>query len=97
MIFRDSRRSTKETFNVIVDKLDLIKDLQSMIAEIPQLVQLVVNRVYSAAIKEAAKAKRQEDSKWVIGSVSSVPRHVSVTGSFEGASINATLDIDLQS
>ncbi|SRR5712692_3353376 len=91
VIFSDSNKPTAETFNVIVDRLDLIKDVQTMITEIPQLCQLIINKNYSEATKEYLKAQRGEDFRRLVKGISSALKHVTITASTAGASISATL------
>jgi hypothetical protein len=91
VIFSNSSKPTAGTFNVIVDRIDLIKDVQSMITEIPQLCQLIIDKNYSKATKECLKAQREEDFKRLVKGISSALKHVTITASMAGASINANL------
>jgi hypothetical protein len=91
IIFSDSNKPTAGTFNVVVDRLDLIKDVQTMITEIPQLCQLIINKNYSDAAKEYLKAQRREDFKRLVKGISSALERVTVTASTAGATISATL------
>lgn len=91
IVFSESQKPTADSFNIVVDKLNLIKDIQAIVTEIPQLCQLIVNKEYSMATKEYVNAKRKEDFKRLVGGLSAALKHITVTASMAGTSISATL------
>lgn len=92
IIFSNYRDPTRgNAFNVIVDRLNLVKDLPKMMTEIPLICQLITEGEYRKAVEEAAKARKKEGLKQVVNKVSSVLKHVSVTASVAGVAINTKL------
>jgi len=91
IVFSESANPSLETFNIVVEKLDVIKDLPTMITEIPQICQLIVNKDRSEAVKESVRMQRKEEFKRLINGISSTLKHISVTGSVGGVSVTANL------
>lgn len=90
VVFSDSPNPADSgAFNIKVTNLDQIRDLDTMITEIPLLCQLIENDEYSEAVKKSIDARRNQDFKSLVRKVSSALKHVKITASLGGTSVSA--------